>query len=684
MIPIPFTLKVGASKEDVSGNVTSLSVSEGLHEPFSIRVSLTWWKTKGEPQSFLDQFVELTLIDPDDSGSLGKLKGDRKKFFQLGSRKQFLMLGETEYLGRVTQEQAQYYYDHGMQKHQYLIQLVIESPFALLRHGSAFHIFYKKSIKAVFETVLKRHKTSFEGGGHKVSWDLSGVPEAKPEYLVQYKEDDLSFLMRLCEMYGIGFTQIGDTLKFIPGSELSSGSELSNMSYDSVSSWTRHRRNLSQKLVSRNLKDGAKLDKVSMSQEQVQAMNGARDFSHQIEQYFDEKDAADVFIKARGHHLTNQQEVLHLNSMRGMDEDEFAPLIGLRVGHVIPAPPVGGGGPILVEDVDWHYTGVPSEPHYDLDAILCSTKKPYAPPFAHPPPQVDGFLRARVIAPKSPSHVDSEEKLGRIRVLFLWDEKDDAFRSSRTCWVRLMMPYSGDKHGIFVMPEVDDEVIIGFEGGDINRPVALGSVPQKGSAFLSELTGEAAKQLETMAFNSRQGKLKMRAWEKEGQGAPKHKVTIELAEKINLTLTTESETDARLTSEGTAGIIAKKTITIQSEEKIELLCGKSKIVMDKDGNILIEGLELTVKGKNISTEMQQDAKTQAMNVKTTAQQGVETSAMQVKTSAQQAVETSGMQVKTQAQVKLEMSGTMVDVKGSAKTSVSGGLTEIKGGLVKIN
>jgi len=41
---------------------------------------------------------------------------------------------------------------------------------------------------------------------------------------------------------------------------------------------------------------------------------------------------------------------------------------------------------------------------------------------------------------------------------------------------RMMMPSAGNKRGVYWMPEVGDEVVVAFEGGDSNAPVVLGAL----------------------------------------------------------------------------------------------------------------------------------------------------------------------------------------------------------------
>lgn len=65
------------------------------------------------------------------------------------------------------------------------------------------------------------------------------------------------------------------------------------------------------------------------------------------------------------------------------------------------------------------------------------------------------------------------ESLGRIKVKFHW------FAEEETPWVRYVSVHAGDGHGWYSLPEIGDEVLVGFEFGDPASPVALGSVYNK-------------------------------------------------------------------------------------------------------------------------------------------------------------------------------------------------------------
>jgi uncharacterized protein involved in type VI secretion and phage assembly len=42
-------------------------------------------------------------------------------------------------------------------------------------------------------------------------------------------------------------------------------------------------------------------------------------------------------------------------------------------------------------------------------------------------------------------------------------------------WATLLTPYADDDQGFLVLPEVDTQVVVGFEAGDVRRPYVVGS-----------------------------------------------------------------------------------------------------------------------------------------------------------------------------------------------------------------
>ena len=63
------------------------------------------------------------------------------------------------------------------------------------------------------------------------------------------------------------------------------------------------------------------------------------------------------------------------------------------------------------------------------------------------------------------------EGMGRVKVRFPWrGDSDESY------WARVSTVMAGEDRGTFFLPEVDDEVLVAFEHGDINHPYVIGAL----------------------------------------------------------------------------------------------------------------------------------------------------------------------------------------------------------------
>jgi Rhs element Vgr protein len=69
------------------------------------------------------------------------------------------------------------------------------------------------------------------------------------------------------------------------------------------------------------------------------------------------------------------------------------------------------------------------------------------------------------------------ESLGRIRVQFLW-QKEQNDNNMMTPWIRIAQPHGGDNKGFYFIPEVGEEVMVGFENGNAEKPYVVGTLYQ--------------------------------------------------------------------------------------------------------------------------------------------------------------------------------------------------------------
>ncbi|MFN8494553.1 MAG: VgrG-related protein [Caldilineaceae bacterium] len=68
--------------------------------------------------------------------------------------------------------------------------------------------------------------------------------------------------------------------------------------------------------------------------------------------------------------------------------------------------------------------------------------------------------------------------IGRVKVKFPW-LADDAGSEIESTWAKVAAPMAGPTRGFFFLPEVDDEVLVAFEHGDVNRPYIVGALWNK-------------------------------------------------------------------------------------------------------------------------------------------------------------------------------------------------------------
>jgi len=61
--------------------------------------------------------------------------------------------------------------------------------------------------------------------------------------------------------------------------------------------------------------------------------------------------------------------------------------------------------------------------------------------------------------------------MGRVKVKFPWLSDDD-----ESCWARVVAPMAGKDRGAYFLPEVEDEVLVAFEHGDVRFPYVLGAL----------------------------------------------------------------------------------------------------------------------------------------------------------------------------------------------------------------
>jgi len=113
-----------------------------------------------------------------------------------------------------------------------------------------------------------------------------------------------------------------------------------------------------------------------------------------------------------------------------------------------------------------HYTEVSGNYHNSFSAVPASSE--YPPYYQSDIYPVAAVQRAKVMDNNDP------EKLGRIRVQFLWQEAQNP--DLMTPWIRIAQPHGGDDKGFYFIPEIDEEVMVDFENANAEKPFVVGTL----------------------------------------------------------------------------------------------------------------------------------------------------------------------------------------------------------------
>ena len=67
--------------------------------------------------------------------------------------------------------------------------------------------------------------------------------------------------------------------------------------------------------------------------------------------------------------------------------------------------------------------------------------------------------------------VNDPEGLGRVQVRLISFDGPD--QQNAPLWARVAVPFAGPGRGAFLIPDVDDEVLVSFVNGDPRQPIVI-------------------------------------------------------------------------------------------------------------------------------------------------------------------------------------------------------------------
>ena len=127
------------------------------------------------------------------------------------------------------------------------------------------------------------------------------------------------------------------------------------------------------------------------------------------------------------------------------------------------------------------------------------------------------------VYPALVTNVVDPDKQGRVKVRLPWSP--DAGNSSYETWARLATMMGGNNRGTWFIPDVSDEVLVTFEGGNPRRPYVIGGLWNGQDAPPEMMDGDGKNNLKTilsrtgvrMTMDDTDGAVKLRMETPSGQ-----------------------------------------------------------------------------------------------------------------------------------------------------------------------
>ena len=478
--------------------------------------------------------------------------------------------------------------------------IVAASYDCLLQNAPHCRSFEDKTLKEIVESVLQPYK------------DIQGVINprfaSKIPYVVQYNQSDFDFIRMLAVRFGEWMYNTGT--KFIFGEFDPTNSSMANLQYpggslmsyglsQEMNAFTfNHLLNnhyafgSEKEIIKKSGKSQADANyndwtekaynasKQRYAQEQITAL-----FSGGFDNQKDDEGAdaiTDYSVKVQAH-----GQKAHLMTVHGSSK-----LAMLKIGQTFvicdSAQNVSGQNTDIKQNA-LRIIGINHAFDYSQDYSNSFTAVPNACNYP-------SYSNANVF-PTAPSQratvVDNkdEQKLGRIRVQFPWQKvQDDKMMSP---WLRIAVPYGGNIKGHLFIPEIGEEVMVGFEMDNAERPYIIGALynggkgkPDEEWAASKEDKGTSnnikairTRNGHTILFNDRGDAGLIEIYDNKNNtfhitlSADDKKITIYSAGDIEI----NADGSISMTAKDNVNIKANSNVSVNADKEVTIQASKVKV-----------------------------------------------------------------------------------------------------------
>jgi type VI secretion system secreted protein VgrG len=661
-----------------------MSCTERLGEPFRFDLSVVGDRPDVSADVLLGQPVTVSV----------KLPGKGARAFN-GLVTRFVRTGEQT--TGMTQTPRQLY----------RYQLRLQPWLWFLSRTADCRIFQNKSVKEIFEAVVRGHGFS----DYRLS--LTGTYEPL-DYCVQYRETDLNFLSRLMEAAGIFYYfehQDGKHTMVLAddGSAFKAAAGYEKMPFIQAQSGRTTADTIDRWSVEEAVQPGGyattdfNFETPNLSL--LKSASRSRPHAHSGFEVFDYPAAPELLQPAAVARVADLRlaeaqaafERYHGNSFDcgGLRTGAKFKLTGHpQAAFNVPEYAIVGAEHAIISN-QYASGGGDHSITVAIEAIDAKTR--FRPARITPKPSIQGAQTAVVVGLAGDEIYT--DKYGRVKVQFPWDRYGKQDENS-SCWIRVAQVWAGKNWGAMHIPRIGQEVLVSFLEGDPDRPIITGRVynaalmppydlptnkTQSGIKSRSSLDG-STDNFNEIRFEDKKGSelLSVQA-EKDFNSLVKNDETTEVkhdrTDKVgnNETVTIGKDQSTTINGQETRKVAKDRTTNIDGTEKltvgkdqkinvgatfelvaadeITLITGQSSLVMKKDGTIELKGMTITVEGS------------QSVTAKGNVGVTLQVSSTSVKLDPAQ----------------LKLAATMIGINGNAQTQVQGAIVQVSAsGIAQIS
>ena len=452
-----FSLSVNEFAGDLQ--VLSFTGTEGVSQPYRFDLELVSENPDLDLQSLLHKQAFLAF-DPQGSGIHGQIY-------------------------RVAQG------DSGKRLSRYRVSIVPELQY--LQHRTNQRIYQQMSAPDIIAQVLEEHGIK----SNAYSFQL-GQPCPERDYCVQYDENDLHFVQRLCEEEGIHyhfqhsadghllvfgddqtvFPKLGQPTAYVQGSGLVADEPV-------IKGFTLRLETRTSRVTRRDY---------DFEKPRLQLEAAYKPSGESSEPDLEDYDYPGRYVeRTRGKFLS--QRALERHRADYQQAEGWGDQTRLVSGHFLELSEhprsewndlwllteifhEGKQPQVLEESISSDTTDNKDDFHQGYRNRFLATPWAvlYRPALLHPKPRVLGSQTAVVTGPAGEEiHCD---QYGRVKVQFHWDREGQA-DDKTSCWMRVSSGWAGDRYGGIAIPRIGMEVLITFLEGDPDQPVISGCLYHK-------------------------------------------------------------------------------------------------------------------------------------------------------------------------------------------------------------